>query len=361
MQEIVGAIHGHSTYSDGTGSFPEILAAAQAAGLDFLAMTDHDTLQPLQDIGEGFHGKTLLLIGCEVSPPTNHLLALGASTCPSRDQPPQDYIDELRAQGALTFLAHPHDRGVPLAKIPSYRWDAWPIDRYTGIEVWNHLSDWSGNLGKLPHALRGVVKPHSFLAGPEAETLALWDEAGRTRRVVGIGGLDVHDVRIGRRPLQLRVFPYPFAFRALLCHVLVPDWPPALEDAKTALLAAVAAGRLYFANHAMGDPRGLAFRGLTAAGDEAVQMGDECEAPGPRRLQLTAPRAADLRILRDGQVIAHSFGRDLACEVGGAGVYRAELRIRRGGRLYPWAFTNPIYIRRAPGAAVKAAAADRWR
>jgi hypothetical protein len=116
VQEIVGAIHGHSTYSDGTGTFPEIVAAACDAGLDFLVMTDHDTLQPLQDVGEAFHGRTLLLIGCEVSPPTNHLLAVGARTCPSREQPPQDYVDDLRAQGALTFLAHPHDRGVPRSR-----------------------------------------------------------------------------------------------------------------------------------------------------------------------------------------------------------------------------------------------------
>ncbi len=308
-------------------------------------MTDHDTLQPLQDVGEGFHGRTLLLIGCEVSPPTNHLLAVGAQTCPSREQQPQDYIDDLRAQGALTFLAHPHDRGVPLAKLPSYRWDAWPVGRYTGIEIWNHLSDWSGNLGRLPRAVRGAAKPHTFLTGPAPETLALWDAVGQARRVVGIGGLDVHDVKIGRSPLQLRIFPYPYAFRTILCHVLVPAWPETPEEAKAILLSSIAAGRLFFANHAMGDARTLSFRALNGSGAEIAAMGDEFAAGKKLHLALTSPKLADLRLVRDGQEIARTFGRDLSHEVQAPGVYRAELRVRRGRRLYPWVFTNPIYLR----------------
>ena len=345
MIELVGAIHGHSTYSDGTGSFPEILDAAQAAGLDFLVMTDHDTLQPLTDVGEGFFSRTLLLIGCEVSPPTNHLLAVGAKTCPTREQPPQDYIDDLAAQGALTFLAHPHDRGVPLAKLPSYRWDAWPVDRYTGIEIWNHLSDWSGNLGRLPRALRGALRPHTFLQGPEPATLALWDAAGRDRRVVGIGGLDVHDVKLGRRPLQLRIFPYAYAFRTILCHVAVEVWPTSLPEAKEILLSAIANGRLFFANHAMGDARGLSLRAVDGRGEEVASLGDELAADGDLRLLLRAPQEAHLRILRDGKEVARTYGRELGCDAEGPGVYRAELHVRRAGRLHPWAYTNPIYLR----------------
>jgi hypothetical protein len=343
--ELVGAIHGHSTYSDGTGTFPEIVAAAQGEGLDFLAMTDHDTLQPLEDVGEGFYGRTLLLIGCEVSPPRNHLLALGARTCPSNTLLPQEYIDDLAAQGALTFLAHPSDRGVPLAKIPSYRWDAWPAERYTGLEIWNQLSDWSGAIGRLPRALRAVMRPNEFLQGPEPATLALWDDVGRRRRVVGIGGLDVHDIKIGRPPLHLHIFRYAFAFRTVLCHVLVPDWPSDGARAKETLLSAIAAGRLFFANHAFGDPRGISLRAVDQGGRQAATMGDEIRARAGLRAVLSSPREANLRIVRDVQEIARADGKILAVDAPGPGVYRAELRVRRGAGLRPWAFTNPIYLR----------------
>lgn len=36
LHEVRGAIHAHTTYSDGAGGFPEIIAAARLAGLDFL-------------------------------------------------------------------------------------------------------------------------------------------------------------------------------------------------------------------------------------------------------------------------------------------------------------------------------------
>ena len=71
-------IHCHSTYSDGTGTVPEIAAAARAAGLDYLLLTDHDTLAAAELGEEGWHGSVLLLVGFEVSPRAqNHYLAFG--------------------------------------------------------------------------------------------------------------------------------------------------------------------------------------------------------------------------------------------------------------------------------------------
>ncbi len=342
--EIVGAIHGHSRYSDGRGTVEEIRRAAADAGLDFLILTDHDTLLPLTEVGEGFFGSTLMLFGCEVSPPTNHLLVLGAERCPDRSLPPQEYLDDATAQGALTFLAHPHDRGVPLARIPSYRWEAWPIEGFTGVEIWNHLSDWSGHLMGLGSAIRALREPALALAGPEPETLRLWDDLGRSRPVAGIAGLDVHDVQIGRPPFAAHIFRYPYAMRTLLCYVDVPAWNRDPAAAKPALLAALRRGRLHFANRELGDARGLAFHGLRQDGEPAT-MGDEVRAGEVRELRLKSPIAAELRLLKDGEILEETRGEELALAPTGPGVYRAELRLRRNGRSLPWAFTNPIYLR----------------
>ncbi len=342
--EIVGAVHGHSLYSDGRGTVEEIREAAAGAGLDFLVLTDHDTLEPLTEIGEGFHKGTLMLFGCEVSPPTNHLLVLGATRCPDRNLPPQQYLDDAAAQGALTFLAHPHDLGVPLARIPSYRWDAWPIAGFTGLEIWNHLSDWSGHLRGLPSAIRALRRPALALHGPEEATLRLWDDLGRMRAVVGIAGLDVHDVQIGRPPMVAHIFRYPYAMRTLLCYVDVPAWGKDPAAAKTDLLGSLAAGRLYVANRELADARGLTFVGVRHDGPPA-QMGEELPAGEVRELRLHAPLPAEIRILKDGAMRAGAVGQELSLPAAGPGVYRAELRLKRGRRSLPWAFTNPIYLR----------------
>ena len=84
--ELTGIIHCHSTYSDGTGTVPEIAAAARANDLDYLLLTDHDTLAAAQNGEEGWHGSVLLLVGAEVSPyRRNHYLAFGLSRA---DRPP---------------------------------------------------------------------------------------------------------------------------------------------------------------------------------------------------------------------------------------------------------------------------------
>lgn len=340
MVLVSGAVHAHSLYSDGTGTIPDIVRIADGCGLDFLIMTDHDTLRPLQDIGESFHGRTLLLLGCEVSPPTNHLLAFGAAICPENTSPPQQYIDDLRAQGALTFLAHPHDLGAPIARIPSYRWDEWPVTGFTGLEIWNHLSDWSGHLGRLPGALWRAATPRYSLHGPDPETLRLWDELGRERRIVGVAGLDVHAISIAGR----KIFPYGYTFGTLRCHVQVESWPGDPLEAKRNLLEAMAAGRLHFTNEQHGPGKDLRFVGRDSAGDD-VPMGAERPASDLREVALSSPIRAQLRVLHDGQVIAQTFGRELVAKVHAQGVYRAEAHVRRAGRRRPFAYTNPVYAR----------------
>ena len=56
---IRGAIHIHSDYDDGSGSMDEIVAAAQEAGLDYAAITDHDAPYARKHGWNGRHGKRL--------------------------------------------------------------------------------------------------------------------------------------------------------------------------------------------------------------------------------------------------------------------------------------------------------------
>src|SRR5688500_14532422 len=66
-RELSGAVHIHSTYSDGAGDIPTVMDAAKEAGVDFVLLTDHNTQQPLRDGWEARYPDTpLLLIGTEV-------------------------------------------------------------------------------------------------------------------------------------------------------------------------------------------------------------------------------------------------------------------------------------------------------
>ena len=61
--EVVGAVHVHTTHSDGAGSVQHVAAAARRAGLDFVVVTDHNTFGAKP--AEGYAGDLLLIVGTE--------------------------------------------------------------------------------------------------------------------------------------------------------------------------------------------------------------------------------------------------------------------------------------------------------
>src|SRR3954463_279805 len=78
LYDLACVVHLHSTFSDGTGTVPQIIAAGQRAGVDVVLLTDHNTRAGASF--EGWHGSTLLLVGEEDTPGrSDHTLVLGSS------------------------------------------------------------------------------------------------------------------------------------------------------------------------------------------------------------------------------------------------------------------------------------------
>ncbi|MFJ1706473.1 PHP domain-containing protein [Kitasatospora sp. NPDC088346] len=73
-------LHAHSNASDGTDSPAELVAAAVAAGLDVVALTDHDTVAGHPEAAAALHGTGLTLVpgaelSCHADGVSLHLLA----------------------------------------------------------------------------------------------------------------------------------------------------------------------------------------------------------------------------------------------------------------------------------------------
>ena len=118
MHELVISLHMHTTYSDGTGSHRDIANAAIRAGLDAVIVTDHNVLVKGPE-GYSKEGKKrlLMLIGEEIHdqarvPQKSHLLVFNAKRELATFAPdPQILIDNVRREGGLSFIAHPHEVG----------------------------------------------------------------------------------------------------------------------------------------------------------------------------------------------------------------------------------------------------------
>ncbi|NMP22279.1 CehA/McbA family metallohydrolase [Sulfobacillus harzensis] len=340
--EYRAVLHVHSRYSDGTGSPHEIIREAARAGLDILWLTDHDTRRAAMDPGAGYYGHLLFLVGAEVTPPTNHTLVLGPAQLPSPKMPLQTIIDHLMSQHALAFIAHPDDPGNPTARLPSYRWEDREITGFTGLEVWNHLSDWSRGVDSILRGLCALAHPFRALEANPL-TLQLWDELGRERRVVGVGGVDAHQARVGWRKLALKIFPYRTSFNAIRTHIytaepLSNDW----VEAERALLGALNAGRAALVNAHSGTELGFRFWAEDGEGRTAL-MGDEAAFKSGWRLRGLAPVPVHWEIWGNGHPMTTMTGTILDYRVDNPGVWRVVLR--RGRRLDVWIYSNAIYLR----------------
>lgn len=354
LHEVSAVLHVHSRYSDGRGTVHEIVSAARATGVEVLWLTDHDTLAaraPSEDgPGEGWVGRTLLLVGVEVTPAQNHYLCFGGDGVPDRTRSFAEYSREAAAMGHLGFVAHPDDPGSRVLRLPSYRWSDREGDNYQGLEIWNHLSQWMRGVRGVGSGIWAVRHPFLGSDRPTPENLALWDYLGRTRRVVGVAGVDAHAVVVGRPPLGVVVFPYATSFQTVRTHILTAA-PLTEVDARRdrdRLKEALAAGRVLCVSGQVGGfCKG--FRFWATVGERVVWLGGEVAWADGAALHIASPLSARFRLYRDGELAAEHTGRGWTHPASGPGVWRVEADLARGSRWLPWVVANPVYLRAPRG------------
>ena len=105
-------LHVHTSASpDGRSSLEAVARAARAAGLDAVAITDHDLCTPVPASLEG----VLLIPGCEVSTRAGHITGLFLDRplpleALGRLPAPEDAVAAIHQAGGLAVLAHPFHR-----------------------------------------------------------------------------------------------------------------------------------------------------------------------------------------------------------------------------------------------------------
>jgi hypothetical protein len=161
-----GELHCHTYHSDGDSDPRELVAIAQALGLDFLAVTDHNSLSHLAALAQIDPGNMALIPGCEVTSYKGHWNVWGLEEwIDFRTLTPdlmRTSISRAVELGYLTSCNHPRPAGPP-----------WVFKEIVGqhcIEVWN---------------------------GPwrifNSEALSFWESRiRRGERIVAVGGSDAH-------------------------------------------------------------------------------------------------------------------------------------------------------------------------
>lgn len=344
--EYVGNIHLHTTYSDGSISLPDLITAAQQAGLDYLIPTDHDIYVPNRD---GWYDATLLLLGEEVhvgqhEQPGNHYLVLGAEQeVADKAENTQALINHVRALGGLGFIAHPFERAAPRFDQEAIPWLDWDVTGYTGISLWNYMSEFKTYLTSVMAALLSIHWPKAVIRGPFGETVRQWDRLSQQRHTPIIGTSDAHGIPYKWGPLRGLILPYPYVLRTINTHILTPT--PLTGDIdidKHLVYKALANGNSFVGYDLLGDSRG--FRFLARNSQRIASMGETIELDSQVALQVNVPSPATLTLWRNGQTITTTHGQELVFQTQQRGIYRVQACKRYLGRTRSWVLSNPIEV-----------------
>ena len=353
MNEIIINLHMHTTYSDGTGTHAELAQAAIEAGLDAIIVTDHNIwVQGVERYYRDGDQQILILVGEEIhdqtrNPQKNHLLVFGTDRELSHFAPdPQNLISQVSENKGLSFLAHPVDPEAPKFNQADLSWVSWDVQGYTGIELWNAMTEFKSHLtGYLP-AIRYSFNFDRVAHGPFPETLKIWDQLlAKGKPVVAVGGSDAHQLKGSLGPIRRELFPYVNHFKAINTHLLLPEpLRGNLAVDKQLIYQALAAGHAFVGYDLPAPTKGFRF---TAYSSEANHiMGDTIETNQSVTLQIKLPQDAECHLLKDGEVIRSSRKRvSIIHRVDKPGVYRVEAFLNFKGKRRGWIFSNPIYIR----------------
>lgn len=308
-----GDLHGHSLHSDAPWDIAAFVDEARRIGLDFVTLTDHNTVSGVAECLSLAGDDLLVMGGSELTTFWGHCLAVGHHgwidwrTGDSR--PMKAIAAEVVAKGGLFIIAHPTMVGHPWCSGCDWRYADTSPGLARVVEVWN--SDWSGEA----HNEKALALYYTWL------TLG--------HRMVATAGSDTHG------PFEASARP---GYNVVYCADLRAD----------AVRAGIARGHLYLSS----GPR-LEF--TAAAGATTAGMGaslDATEATVSIRW-ADAPPDATIRLVRQSDTPsgpcgyeAIGNGPDGARQIGFSarpGRDWATVEVRDAtGALH--AVTNPIFF-----------------
>ncbi|MFQ6082554.1 MAG: PHP domain-containing protein [Candidatus Aminicenantia bacterium] len=332
--QIKGAYHLHTIYSDGIRPPDEIAKRASRAGLDFIIITDHGGANFKSLANQGWRKGVLVIAGSEVTVREGHFVALGFELPKTEFLPIAKLaMRQVKELGGFSIVAHPYNLKIP--------WFKWPSKGFIGIEIINGDSLFRKDfLTSFPYLFTFLINPQYALLKmtdyPE-DNLKKWDELNLKRRVFGIFALDAH------------LF-YNALFKFLNLYLLIEKpLPSNFEKAKEEVLNTLREGKFY--NAIEGVARADGFKFWAKRGNQKIQMGEMKRLRFPVNLKIVAPFSfsTETRLIRNGKLILESTRKEINFRVKRPGVYRVEVFLRESSPLssrIPWIISNPIFLRK---------------
>lgn len=356
-----GITHVHSILSTGSGSPSEIVRLAHELKFDFVIFTELNLYEHDQPI-EGYFNNVLAMEGGEYSYLDSRLLYYNRPP----HQPPtgkgqaQVFFADLLSQHprpqetGFLVLAHPlHTR---------YPWTGEYPKGLDGIEVINLKrileNAWQEKrFTSLYSILTYPFNPHASLLRiykDPVDEQELWDKLNREKKTIALLGTDATAKAIIMPGFYFKFPSYETAFSAASNHILLrSELTGDFKSDKLKIMNALRNGQSYMSLDILGNPEG--FWAEVRSQGKAYLFGQEIKASNDLQMVVhlpTAPLAPyEIRLIKDGELLALLNSVDATVSLPGPGVYRLVVRILvplpfpEGKKWIPWIYSNPFYIK----------------
>jgi len=292
----------------------ELVIQAQRLGLDFIAITDHNTTSAWGEVDNTASNGLLVIPGMELTTFYGHALALGVDRWVDwrvgwKGWSIANAAVATRAAGGLFVIAHPNRIGAPLCTGCRWEYDELDMRLVDGIEVWS--GPWSREEDNNPANLR--LWERILMQGCHPTALA---------------GCDAHSPNDWETEV-----PFTYVYAKAL--------------STSALLQGIRQGRVVLSSGPW-----LCLRATADAGENQAGVGETLVTSAEEvRLQASwkgVPGEARLRwrqrgLLLSEQPVSDCGQADLAVKAVPDSRFWVELRAANGSLL---ALTNPVVVER---------------
>ena len=132
-----GDLHAHSTHSDASWTVDDLVASAARYGLEFVTLSDHNTVSGLPELDALTTPELLTIGGLELTTFYGHALALGRRSWLDWVHTPMTELAKHADAEGLFIIAHPRREGDPVCTGCRWEYPELTPGPAQVVEIWN--------------------------------------------------------------------------------------------------------------------------------------------------------------------------------------------------------------------------------